>query len=196
MPGSAHFDLAEEVLEALRTRADAESVEGILQKLGEDEGALLTSTDLAVQCLLQIGSKSFSHFLNLLERYMALFKSVTSSAPRRRQALDAISTFFGTNHHFIHIAIDKLMRYRILDPIDVVRWVLGSNSHSIPFAQWDILLSTLDLMNTRVNGTKARLEAEIADNATCWLTVLVSKCLTVSQLSAGTRRTRRRPELK
>jgi hypothetical protein len=165
--GHAHFDEAEQVMEAFRTKANADTAIEVLTKveetIGGEEGALLT-TDIALQSLLQIGSKSFSHFLNMLERYLPVLRTVTSTAARRQKALASIASFCGGNHLFVQIITDKLMRYRILDPIDVVRWILSSSPAFLSVNQWETLSSTLDLLTTRVNGLTIRVETETAEN--------------------------------
>jgi nuclear cap-binding protein subunit 1 len=140
------------------------------------------TTDLAIQSLLQIGSKSFSHFLNMLERYVTVLRDVTSTAARRQKLLSSIASFCGSNYHFITIVIDKLVRYQILDPIDVVRWIIATEAAFLSLNQWEILVNTLDLLTTRVNGISARLEADKAENAAGELTLIEAFVLTLAQL--------------
>ena len=150
----------------MRTKAAADSVVEILSGLqSTTEDAKLLGTDMAVQGLLAIGTKSLSHFLNLLERYISVWRFITSSAPQRQKALSSIATFCGSNLHFVQIAVDKLMRYQILDPIDVVRWTFSFTDKILTINQWDMLSYTLDLLNTRVSAMANRLELETADNA-------------------------------
>jgi hypothetical protein len=139
------------------------------------------TTDLAIQSLLQIGSKSFSHFLNMLERYVTVLRDVTSTAARRQKLLSSIAAFCGSNYHFITIVIDKLVRYQILDPIDVVRWIISTEAAFLSINQWEILVNTFDLLTTRVNGISARLEAEEAENARGKLTLIAAFILTLEQ---------------
>ena len=72
-----YTDAANDVLNLLRTKATAEDVNNYLDVLQSrvqaDSGLLAEDAeqlrrDLAFQCVLVVGAKSFSHLLNVLER--------------------------------------------------------------------------------------------------------------------------------
>ena len=114
------------------------------------------SCDIAVQCLMLVGSKSFSHFLNVLERYINLLRHLSSSPPKRVLLLRAVSRFFAAQSQFNFIVVDKLLQYRVIDPIDIVDWAFGTTSEAgnekrwSNLGVWDILRNTMDKVNNRV----------------------------------------------
>ncbi|KAK4056523.1 Nuclear cap-binding protein subunit 1 [Microbotryomycetes sp. JL221] len=78
--------------------------------------------DMAVQTILQVGSRSFSHFLNALERYLQLLRTLTTNQDKRVELLSSVGKFWINNSQFHLIVVDKLLQYRLVDPIDVVTW--------------------------------------------------------------------------
>ena len=88
---------------------------------------------VTVQSLLSIGSRSFSHFLNAIERYLPLLRNLAAggiSAPSttgvnnsaRTDIMSAVAAVWKRSRHMILIVFDKLMQYQIVDPTDVVAW--------------------------------------------------------------------------
>ena len=176
-----HYDAAQSVLGLLRGRAKAEDVMSHLESLKNTLETTDSDTNIdsvirsiAVQSLLHIGSRSFSHFLNAIERYLPLLRNLasgsisttgTSSLEARTDILTAVSDFWGRGRHMIVIVFDKLMQYQIVDPTDVVSWafthaverVVGSTHPSINALQWDIIKSALDKANGRVVIARKRV---------------------------------------
>jgi nuclear cap-binding protein subunit 1 len=66
-----------DLIKNLRSKASSEDIKVSLNhfkgglQLSEDEAEDVTS-ELVVQCILFVGSRSFSHFLNVLERWVKI----------------------------------------------------------------------------------------------------------------------------
>lgn len=169
---NAYHDAAQSVLNLLRGRSKAEDVMAHLDSL--KSSLEITDSDMnldsiirsiAVQSLLHIGSRSFSHFLNAIERYLPLLRNLASgnittsagsSLEARMDLLTAVSTFWKRSRYMIVIVFDKLMQYQIVDPTDAVAWAFtsgGSSRASYPSInalQWDVIRGALDKANGRV----------------------------------------------
>ncbi|KAI0761765.1 armadillo-type protein [Irpex lacteus] len=140
-PANHYHDAAQSVLNLIRGRSKAEDVMTHLESMKNsldttDSDANVDSIirSIAVQSLLHIGSRSFSHFLNAIERYLPLLRNVASGTSRQ-----------------------PLMQYQIVDPTDVVSWAFtsgGKNSTagypSINALLWDVIRGALDKANGRV----------------------------------------------
>lgn len=182
------------MLNLLRGRAKADDVIAHVQSL---KNTLSESADgdvnvdavirsIAVQSLLHIGSRSFSHFLNAIERYLPLLRNLAgggissgSGAPHheaRMDILSAVFAFWKRSRHMVAIVFDKLMQYQIVDPTDVVAWTFtNAGSSSVPKTkntfdafQWILLKGALDKANGRVMIARrkvAALRKEADDNA-------------------------------
>lgn len=164
------------VRDLIRSKVPVEEVQAELATLHtsvqtEEDGSLSASeadnlrTDIATQALLSVGSRSFSHLLNVLERYIALVRELTSTVEARRTFLRTSAKFWRRNPQFLLILLDKLLQYRIVEAADVVEWLFSTNEVDAArpewtgFQAWDILRSTLLKLVDRVALLTSRLEA-------------------------------------
>ncbi len=182
--GNPYYEPAQSVLNLLRGRAKPEDVmahlEIVRNQLSETaEGdvnidSLLRS--IAVQSLLSIGSRSFSHFLNAIERYLPLLRNLAAGqisdngpphAEARTDIMSAVATVWRRSRHMILIVFDKLMQYQIVDPTDLVAWTFahcpavtsGQPKSTFNAFQWDLLKSALDKANGRVMVARRKVAA-------------------------------------
>ncbi|KDQ65071.1 hypothetical protein JAAARDRAFT_247138 [Jaapia argillacea MUCL 33604] len=177
-PLRPYHDSAQSVLNLLRGRAKPEDVIALLDTI---KNTLSETSDgdvnidsvirsIAVQSLLHIGSRSFSHFLNAIERYLPLLRSLAAPGDEARlDILTACSIFWKRNRQMIAIVFDKLMQYQIVNPTDVVGWTFnygvgnerGSSSGplSLNAHDWDLLKGALDKANGRVVVARRRVTA-------------------------------------
>lgn len=166
MRGRASIEEISELLE--RWKADMAAGEIGLEPLDEDT-AERTARDIVFQALLSVGSRSFSHFLNILERYIVLLRTLTKSASARLDLLRSVGRFWARNSQFAGIVTDKLLQYRIVDPVDVVAHIFEGEQPALdaPAQQrdwadinaWHTLRSTLEKVQIRVAGANGRLDA-------------------------------------
>ncbi|KAI9022822.1 armadillo-type protein [Phycomyces nitens] len=157
------------VIDSLRAKKTVEEVREILNnfkaeqaKLGLDETAQLNSVrQLFVQCLLLVGSKSFSHVLNVVERYLEVMRYVNSTPEGRLHTVQIVSSFWKNNTQFLGILLDKLLNYRVIDPTSVISWTfepeqLENAGRAYP---WEILKNTLNKVVSRVVQVRLKLES-------------------------------------
>jgi nuclear cap-binding protein subunit 1 len=159
------------VLNLFRGRATASDVTTHLDSLRNsletsEEGINIDAAvrSITVQSLLNIGSRSFSHLLNAIERYLPLLRSIASAsggigsdADAKAGILDAAAVFWKRNRQMVAIVFDKLMQYQIVDPSDVVGWTFVNGAlieargpQSMSAFEWDLLKGALDKANGRV----------------------------------------------
>lgn len=138
-----------------------------------------TVRSIAVQSLLSIGSRSFSHLLNAIERYLPLLRSlagggttstgVGGNSEAKGDILTAAAAFWKRNRQMVNIVFDKLMQYQIVDPTDVVAWTFtnvagdghlsGMGPLSLSAFEWDLLKGALDKANGRVMIARRKVAA-------------------------------------
>jgi len=126
---------AKVVIESLRTKKTADEVRTILDKYKEEVRA--TGVDeqeqnqrvreMFVQCLLLVGSKSFSHILNVVERYLDVLRFVNATPDGRLHTVQIVASFWEHNTQFLGILLDKLLNYRVIDPASVINWIFETN---------------------------------------------------------------------
>ncbi|EIN10194.1 hypothetical protein PUNSTDRAFT_43188 [Punctularia strigosozonata HHB-11173 SS5] len=188
-PSRPHYDAAQSVLNLLRGRSKAEEVISHLNQLRnqladradtEDVNVDSVIRSVAVQSLLHIGSRSFSHFLNAIERYLPILRHLaqpgggasSSHADTKADILTAAAVFWKRSRQMIGIVFDKLMQYQIVDPTDVVIWTfhhgggavgkdeLGRDRQGRPCVgayEWDLLKAAIDKANGRVLVAKRKV---------------------------------------
>ncbi|KAF8164887.1 MIF4G like-domain-containing protein [Crassisporium funariophilum] len=181
-----HHDAAQAVLNLFRGRAKADDVIVHLDAL---KGTLETSEEghvnvdalirsIVVQSLLHIGSRSFSHFLNAIERYLPLLRNLASGGASsaggsgnpeaKADILTAAAGFWKYNRQMVTIVFDKLMQYQIVDPTDVVAWtflngvVIGQLAElagpmNLSAFEWDLLRGAIDKANGRVSIARRKV---------------------------------------
>ncbi|KIM34800.1 hypothetical protein M413DRAFT_450056 [Hebeloma cylindrosporum] len=187
-PATPHHDAAQAVLNLFRGRAKIEDVFTHLEALKtsletSEEGHVNVDSiirSIVLQSLLHIGSRSFSHFLNAIERYLPLLRNLTSGGisnagggvnpEAKADVLTAAASFWKYNRQMVAIVFDKLMQYQIVDPTDVVAWTfmngvavgqlaeLGGPMNLSAF-EWDLLRGALDKANGRVTIARRKVAA-------------------------------------
>lgn len=153
--------------------------EELLRESTSESRALSTVRSITVQCLLVLGARSFSHFLNVVERYLPVLHAVSGTPDAKFEILEIVSGFWRRNGQFIGIIFDKLMQYQIVDPADVVSWAFegnglglglglgvgvgggggadGGRSEGLSTFQWEVMKSAVDKANGRVYKAQARV---------------------------------------
>lgn len=110
-------------------------------------------------------------------RYLVLLRELTDSPEHRLNFLRSCARFWSTNPQFLYIVFDKLLQYRLIDPIDMVTYLFtgdtstllnsldGTENTSVQPREWsdvnswEILKLTVEKVQNRVKGSRARLEA-------------------------------------
>ncbi|PLW39364.1 hypothetical protein PCASD_05032 [Puccinia coronata f. sp. avenae] len=165
---SAHRDhlAALDVVQLLKHKEPVSRLLDYLTKMQErlvtegiQESAQDVTREVAIQALLNVGSRSFSHFLNILERYLELLKNLTNSPTARASLLQTVSKFWRKNVQFELIVIDKLLEYRVVDPIDSLRHSFETykSSQWSELQFWDGLKLTIEKVTRRVKASRAKL---------------------------------------
>ncbi|SCV70543.1 BQ2448_3305 [Microbotryum intermedium] len=166
---SPYAALAGRILDLVRAKGSTSDIEtelkGIDATLQTDHSLTADQArdlilDMAVQSILSVGSRSFSHFLNVLERYLLLLRSLTPSSSARLKLLKSAATFWMHHRQFHLIVLDKLLQYRLVDAADVITWVFDPtrNGSWSDMDDWLALSATIKTLQGRVKAAQGRLE--------------------------------------
>jgi nuclear cap-binding protein subunit 1 len=153
-----YYAVAQEILNWLQGRTDpVEVISGIdshkerLIDAGENEAkALSTLRQIVIQSLLEIGSRSFSHFLNAVERYIKLIRHISMETDSKPDILGAITQFWRKNPQMMLITLNKFMQYQFTEPSDHISWAFSLSDGMVGEPEWQILKEALDKANGRV----------------------------------------------
>lgn len=80
---------------------------------------------VVVQTLLDIGSKSFTHLITVLERYGQVISKICPDHDKQLMLIEEVSLFWKNNTQNAAIAIDRMMGYRLISNLAIVRWVFS-----------------------------------------------------------------------
>jgi nuclear cap-binding protein subunit 1 len=157
-----------------------ETAEAVVQKVRDLAG--LTTPDqpipsahryVAMMCILNLGARSFSHFLNAIERYQQLIFALGRDKSEKRDLLMAVHDFWRYNGQMKVIVIDKYLQYGVVEASDVVSLLFGELSkpaineesgHPVPtvwtnYYAWEVLRMVIDKSQGRI----ASIERRVAD---------------------------------
>ncbi|KAJ2804668.1 Nuclear cap-binding protein subunit 1 [Coemansia guatemalensis] len=124
--------------------------------------------EMLVEHVLLLGSKTFSHMLNAIEKFMPALQRFGDSPEAKLQIAKVVEDFWLKNPQFCAITIDKLVNYRVIDPTTVVAMLFDAShvGRWCMFHLWEILRNTVNKVNMRVVQLQGRLNAaQAAANA-------------------------------
>jgi len=102
--------------------------------------------DVMTSCLLQVGSKSFSHLLTTVERYNAMLRKYIVDHTTALQVVVSVVTFWKYSPQRIVISLNKLIAVRIVPPSAIVEWVFSYEVVPLLRKQWvwELLFNAID----------------------------------------------------
>ncbi|QCD96897.1 nuclear cap-binding protein subunit 1 [Vigna unguiculata] len=113
-----------------------------------------------VQTLLNIGSKSFTHLITVLERYAQVFVKVCPDEDRQVMLIAEVSSFWKSNTQMTAIAIDRMMGYRLVSNLAIVRWVFSAENieqfHTSD-RPWEILRNAVSKTHNRISDLRKEI---------------------------------------
>ncbi|KAG0091883.1 Component of the cap-binding complex (CBC) [Podila epicladia] len=167
-PDHPYHAMASAVLNSLRAKNSIDQIEQTLESMKNAprlEGLTPVQREdfireLFIECVLMLGSKSFSHVLNVIERYLSILQRLNSTPEARLHTVKIVAQFWKNNTQFMGILLDKMLNYRVVDAIAIVKWVfepeVWQNEWHRSFV-WDILKNTLNKVISRVAQVKDKL---------------------------------------
>ncbi|EIW70239.1 hypothetical protein TREMEDRAFT_43823 [Tremella mesenterica DSM 1558] len=167
------FAEANELLRLLRAKTPSSDVRTYITTLplaypdGPSEPMSQSITLMAIETILHLGSRSFSHFLNATERYLDLLRFLSPDPTARRLLLDGIRNYWRWSSQLRLMTVDKYMQYGILEGEDVVDWVFGQETGGsggeegdgwTDFDHWELLRMCIGKLVGRVSRDKSRVK--------------------------------------
>ncbi|KAJ2784297.1 Nuclear cap-binding protein subunit 1 [Coemansia javaensis] len=142
----------------------------------DDDARQALAREMLVEHVLLLGSKTFSHMLNAIEKFMPALQQFGDSPEAKVEIARVVEDFWRNNSQFFAITIDKLVNYRVIDPSTVVEMLFGppraaAGGWAASFHVWEILRNTVNKVNMRVAQLQARVAAaesaiEVDDDTT------------------------------
>lgn len=129
-----------------------EVISWIEETLIPTQGVEVTLT-VVVQTLLDIGSKSFTHLITVLERYGQVIAKICSDEDKQLLLIEEVSSYWNNSAQMTAIAIDRMMGYRLISNLAIVRWVFSPENveqfHTSD-RPWEILRNAVSKTYNRI----------------------------------------------
>ncbi|KAH7844207.1 hypothetical protein Vadar_025482 [Vaccinium darrowii] len=106
-----------------------------------------------VQTLLDIGSKSFTHLITVLERYGQVIARICPDQDKQVMLIDEVSSYWKNSAQLTAITIDRMMGYRLISNMAIVRWVFTPANFELFHTSdrlWEILRNAINKTYNRI----------------------------------------------
>uniref|UniRef100_A0A804J218 ABH1 n=1 Tax=Musa acuminata subsp. malaccensis TaxID=214687 RepID=A0A804J218_MUSAM len=155
------YTLSKEFREMVRGRKTAGEItswveENIIQIHGSK-----FAIEVVIQTLLDIGSKSFTHLITVLERYGQVIAKLCTDQNMQVLLIDEVSSHWKNNTQMTAIAIDRMMGYRIISNLAIVSWVFSlSNIEQFHVSDrpWEILRNAINKTYNRIADLRKEIQ--------------------------------------
>lgn len=145
--------LSEELNSMVRGRQTAREIISWVEENVIPVHGLEVTLEVVVQTLLNIGSKSFTHLITVLERYGQVIAKLCPDQDKQVMLISEVSSFWKKSTQMTAIAIDRMMGYRLISNLAILRWVFSSENvdqfHTSD-RPWEILRNAISKTYNRI----------------------------------------------
>lgn len=175
-PDPVLVQYAADLISAISARDSEDDIRMILAKVDLHSGETdpmadseILTRNVLMNCIMHQGSKSFSHILNVIEKYLTLLQSMNETPEARSHTVLHVFSFWASNTQFLEIILDKFVNYRIVDPRSILSHVVTvpvleefGTRHFIT----SIVNNTLSKVNLKAQQIELKLDAaRLSDHA-------------------------------
>lgn len=117
---------------------------------------------VVVQTLLDIGSKSFTHLITVLERYGQVIAKICNDQDKQVMLIAEVGYYWKNNAQMAAIAIDRMMGYRLVSNLAIVRWVFSPENieqfHTSDHP-WEVLRNAVSKTYNRISDLRKEMSS-------------------------------------
>lgn len=113
--------------------------------------------EVIVQTLLNIGSKSFTHLMTVLERYGQVIANICPDEEKQVILIREVSSFWKNSVQMTALTIDRMMGYRLISNLAILRWVFSPANIDLFHTTghpWEILTNALNKTYNRISDLR------------------------------------------
>ncbi|KAK7395978.1 hypothetical protein VNO78_16633 [Psophocarpus tetragonolobus] len=152
--------LSEELSNMVKGKAPVREIISWIDESVFPNNGLEVTLRVVVQTLLNIGSKSFTHLIIVLERYGQVFAKVCPDQDKQVMLIAEVSSFWKSNTQMTAIAIDRMMGYRLVSNLAIVRWVFSAENieqfHTSD-RPWEIVRNAVSKTHNRISDLRKEI---------------------------------------
>ncbi|KAM7526901.1 hypothetical protein LguiA_016803 [Lonicera macranthoides] len=115
---------------------------------------------VVVQTLLDIGSKSFTHLITVLERYWQVIAKICPDQDKEIMLINEVSLYWKNSAQLTALTIDRMMGYRLLSNLAIVKWVFTpTNIEQFHTSDrlWEILRNAISKTYNRITDLRKEI---------------------------------------
>ncbi|KAJ3050418.1 Nuclear cap-binding protein subunit 1 [Rhizoclosmatium hyalinum] len=93
-------------------------------------------------------------------RYVKTLQQFNTNEQDKLHTVQIITTFWASNTQNLEICLDKLMNYRVIDPVSIIHWVLSEEVLRGQYSRWhvwQILKNVVTKVNSKVNQLREKV---------------------------------------
>ncbi len=153
--------LSSEILSLLQSRAPSDQVRELVTSNPDGRSMFF-------KCLLSAGSKTLSHVVILIERYLPVLQALhpKGDLESRIATVADIASFWETSPLHIEYILDRLAHYRIISAIAIISWMCRAAPMTSSFdllvknvLSWNILNNSLSQSRSFPDTITAKIDA-------------------------------------
>ncbi|XP_058737621.1 nuclear cap-binding protein subunit 1 [Vicia villosa] len=117
---------------------------------------------VVIQTLLNIGSKSFTHLITVLERYGQVIAKICPDEDKQIMLIAEVGSFWKSNTQMTAIAIDRMMGYRLISNLAIVRWVFSEDNveqFHLSDRPWEVLRNAVSKTYNRISDLRKEISS-------------------------------------
>eukprot|EP01117_Protostelium_nocturnum_P005259 TRINITY_DN1911_c0_g2_i2.p1 TRINITY_DN1911_c0_g2~~TRINITY_DN1911_c0_g2_i2.p1 ORF type:complete len:832 (+),score=289.18 TRINITY_DN1911_c0_g2_i2:182-2677(+) len=134
---------ANHLYERVRLKEDSEELKTVLSGEQFSKYSEIERLQLLAQSIFKFGSKSFSHVMNSLERYLPLLTSLVSTKEDQIALLEEAASIWETSDLNLFILIERMMTFRLIDGTSVADWIFSKPAMFTKAVTWEIMRSVI-----------------------------------------------------
>lgn len=118
--------------------------------------------DVVSQTLLDMGSKSFTHLVTILERYNKIISKLCPNEETQLLLMNGVSAYWKNSTQMTAIAIDRMMGYRLISNLAIVRWVFSPanvEQFHVSDRPWEILRNAVSKTYNRISDLRKEIQS-------------------------------------
>ncbi|XP_042380485.1 nuclear cap-binding protein subunit 1-like [Zingiber officinale] len=117
--------------------------------------------EVVIQTLLDIGSKSFTHLITVLERYGQVITKLCAAQDMQVLLIDEVSSYWKNSTQMTAIAIDRMMGYRLICNLAIISWVFSLpniEQFHVSDRPWEVLRNTINKTYNRIADLRKEIQ--------------------------------------
>ncbi|CAL1391047.1 unnamed protein product [Linum trigynum] len=149
--------ISAELSNKVKGRATAREVIAWIEETVLPAHGFESTLSVIVQTLLDIGSKSFTHLITVLERYGQVITRLCPDLEKQILLIAEVSSYWENSTQMTALAIDRMMGYRLLSNLAIIKWVFSQpniEQFHISDRPWEILGNAISKTYNRMSDLR------------------------------------------